>query len=193
MNRLMIALLTMNFLLAPAFAEAEKQCFRIINRTKSPLQLENKDGNRTYPEAPPYSLTNACCDPLYERLCFDKSDKSIKMKINALVGKPAQAFSGDTCRKLYIHSGSAILVARDTDGIHIKCKVVPPGEKIDVAADFDELDANHDGQLDPSEAAGMDMEAMRYSQADHNGDKIIDRREYDGYLQKVNIFRGVPF
>jgi hypothetical protein len=193
MNRLIIAFLAVSFLLAPALAEAEKQCFRIINRTKSPLKIENKDGNRTYPDVQPYSPANACCEPLYEKLCFDKSDNSAKIKITALVGKPAQAFSGDTCRKLYIHPGSAILVARDADGLHIKCKVVPDGKKIGVAADFDELDANHDGKLDASEAQGMDLAPMTYSQADHNGDKILDKDEYNGFLQKVNVFRGVPF
>jgi hypothetical protein len=193
MQRIISLALALGLTLAPVTVQAEKLCFRIVNRTKSPLKIENKEGERSYPAVKPYSLAKACCDPLYERLCFDKSDGSSKIKVKALVGEKAQEYSGQGCRKIYIQPGAAILVTRDMDGTHVNCKIVPDGQHVDVAADFDDLDKNNDGKLDKSETQGMDMQPMHYSQADHNNDKVIDKQEYRGFLQKVNIFRGVNF
>ncbi|MFW5837311.1 MAG: hypothetical protein ACOCVM_04840 [Desulfovibrionaceae bacterium] len=193
MNRLMTAVICLALLCAPAGALAEKLCFRIVNRTNSPLKIENKEGDRSYSGIKPYSLTPVCCDNLYERLCFDKSDGSSKIKINALVGDPPREFSGEACRKIYAKPGQAILVSRDLDGVHIRCRIIEDGQHVDVVADFDELDANNDGKLDASETRGMDMKPMHYSQVDHNGDKIINRREYNSFIQRINVFRGVEF
>lgn len=192
MKRWIIAVVAV-LLMVPGSGFAQEKCFKVVNRTPGEIKAFSKSGQKIYGFAGPYSVEKMCCNQLYEKPCFEKNDGTAKIKIVRMVPGSPDEFSGPTCYKLYVKPGQIISVSLDMDGSHIVCKRIESEKDIKPLPKFEDLDQNGDGKIDRQEAGKNPMLSYEFGSTDIDSDKIVDKQEYNSFLQKVNVFRGVNF
>jgi len=174
---------------APKAKDAGQVCIGFINQTATTIRVESKTGSLTFLEVAPHTIDSFCC-PTHEKLCFDKSDGSTKIKIARLDPASPDEWSGPTCRKLYLKPGSATAVRMDLDGNHIVCE---PAKPADYARPFGQLDLDKSGGISAAEAASNRIPPSTFKAMDLNGDGTVDQDEYRSAFDKINVLKGVPF
>ena len=173
-------------------AAAEEQIFTVINHTDSVIRVWGKSNDFKFGRIKSKTIADCTCNSLYNKDCFDKKGGKAKIKL-ALESKDGKdLYSGDTCTKLYISPGTYIDVTQDTNGRNIKCAIIDKYEIKQPIPSFEEADKNHDGKIDEQEAEAIQLKT-NFKDFDKDLNNELNPKEFDGAINKFNIFRGVPF
>ena len=176
----------------PAAAKAQQTgqvCIGVVNHTGQAVRIGSKTGSLTFLEVAPRTIDSFCC-PTHEKLCFDKSDGTTKVKAVRIEPGSPDEWSGDTCRKLYLKPGATISVRLDMDGRHIVCE---PTSAEEHARPFEHLDLDRDGGLTEAEAASGRIPPATFRDMDLDGDGKVTHTEYKSAFSNINVLKGVPF
>ncbi|EPR35742.1 EF-Hand domain protein [Alkalidesulfovibrio alkalitolerans DSM 16529] len=170
-------------------AKAGDACFGVINKTRDTVRVFSKTGSLTYLEIAPRTMDSFCC-PADDKLCFDRSDGTTKIKFVRIDPKTPDEWSGDTCRKIYLKPGQTMGVAYDLDGRHIRCAPADPSDHL---PDFSAIDLDGDGSVSLGEASSARIPARAFAAVDKDGDGRISHEEWKGIPKDINILKGIPF
>ncbi len=173
-------------------AMAQTKTFTVINHTGSVLRVWGKSNGFEFGRVKASTITDCTCNALYNKDCFDKKGNKAKIKLAREDKNGLDLWSGDTCVKLYVEPGANIDVTLDDDGRHIKCAIVKDYEIRKPLPTFDEADLNKDGKIDEKEAEAIQLKA-NFKDFDSDLDNELNPSEFDNAVNKINIFRGVPF
>ncbi|WP_432735029.1 hypothetical protein [Maridesulfovibrio sp. FT414] len=173
-------------------ALAEEKLFTVINHTDNVVRVWGKSGDYKFGRIKPRTITDCTCNALYNKDCFDKKGGKAKVKLAMEDKNGIDLWSGDTCTKLYIEPGTFIDVTMDTDGRHIVCTIVDKYEIRQPLPSFDEADTNKDGIIDEKEAEAIQLRT-NFEDYDKDLNRKLNPEEFDRAINKINIFRGVPF
>ncbi|WP_320172274.1 hypothetical protein [Maridesulfovibrio sp.] len=190
-TRLTFLFMTM-LLLMVSSAYANEKIFTVINHTDGVIRVWGKSNDYKFGRIKPKTIADCTCNALYNKDCFDKKGGKAKIKL-ALEGKNGiDLWSGDTCTKLYIEPGTFIDVTLDTDGRHIKCAIIDKYEVRQPLPSFEKADTNKDGKIDEKEAEAIHLKT-NFGDFDKDLNRELNPEEFDRAINKINIFRGVPF
>ncbi|NDV25285.1 hypothetical protein [Desulfovibrio sp. JC010] len=173
-------------------AAAEEKIFTVINHTDSVIRVWGKSNDYKFGRIKPKTIADCTCNSLYNKDCFDKKGGKAKVKLALEASNGKDLYSGDTCTKLYIDPGTFIDVTLDTDGRHIRCAIVDEYEIRQPIPSFEKADTNKDGKIDEKEAEAIQLKA-NFKDFDHDLNNELNPKEFDGAVNRFNIFRGVPF
>lgn len=179
-------------LLATTSAFAGEKIFTVINHTDGIIRVWGKSNDYKFGRIKPRTIAECTCNALYNKDCFDKKGDRAKIKLALEDSNGIDLWSGDTCTKLYIEPGTFIDVTMDTDGRHIKCAIIDNYEVREPLPSFEEADMNKDGRIDEEEAEKMKLR-IKFEDFDNDLNKELNPQEFDRAIDKINIFRGVPF
>ncbi|EPR38679.1 EF-Hand domain protein [Desulfovibrio sp. X2] len=174
---------------APKAAAAVEPSFAVVNLTGETVRVESKTGTLTFLEVAPRTIDAFTC-PAAQKLCFDKSDGTAKVKVVRLDPRTPDEWSGTTCRKIYLSPGETLAVDYDLDRTHIVCRQAVAA---DFARPFSTLDLDKDGTVSASEAASNRIPPETFKAMDTNHDGVLDQQEYESAFDKINILKGIPF
>lgn len=173
-------------------AIASEKIFTVINNTNGIIRVWGKSNDFKFGRINPKTIADCTCNALYNKDCFDKKGGKAKIKLALEDKNGIDLWSGDTCTKLYIDPGTYINVTTDTDGRHIKCAIVEDYEIRQPIPSFEKADTNKDGKIDEKEAEAIQLKS-NFKDFDDDLNKELNPKEFDRAINKVNIFRGVPF
>ncbi|WP_319780829.1 hypothetical protein [Maridesulfovibrio sp.] len=173
-------------------ATAEEKLFTVINHTDSIIRVWGKSNDFKFGRIKPKTIADCTCNSLYNKDCFDKKGGKAKIKLALEDKNGKDLYSGDTCTKLYVDPGTFIDVTPDTDGRHIKCAIIDKYEIRQPIPSFEKADTNKDGKIDEQEAEAIQLKA-NFKDYDHDLNNELNPKEFDRAINKINIFRGVPF
>ncbi|TIH19287.1 hypothetical protein D0S45_03655 [Marinifilum sp. JC120] len=173
-------------------AAAEETFFTVINHTDSVIRVWGKSNDFKFGRIKPNTIADCTCNALYNKDCFDKKGGKAKVKLALEASNGKDLYSGDTCTKLYVDPGTFIDVTLDTDGRHIKCTIIDEYEIRQPIPSFEKADTNNDGKIDEQEAEAIQLKA-NFKDFDHDLNQELNPKEFDRAINKINIFRGVPF
>ena len=173
-------------------AAAEEKIFTVINHTDSVIRVWGKSNDYKFGRIKPKTIADCTCNSLYNKDCFDKKGGKAKIKLAIEANNGKDLYSGDTCTKLYVDPGTFIDVTYDTDLRHIKCTIVDKYEIRQPIPSFEKADTNNDGKIDEQEAEAIQLKA-NFKDYDHDLNRELNPKEFDRAINKINIFRGVPF
>lgn len=172
-----------------ATAQAGDACFGVVNKTRDTVRVFSKTGSLTYLEIAPRTMDSFCC-PADDKLCFDRSDGTTKIKFVRLDPKTPDEWSGDTCRKIYLKPGQTMGVDYDLNGRHIRCAPTDPAEHL---PDFSAIDLDGDGSVSLGEASSARIPPAAFKTLDSDGDGRISHDEWKGIPKNINLLKGIPF
>lgn len=178
------------FTASSAFA-AEKQ-FTVVNHTNGVIRVWGKSNDFHFGRIKPKTIADCTCNSLYNKDCFDKKGDKAKIKLALEDKNGIDLWSGDTCTKLYIEPGTFIDVSMDTDGRHINCAIIDGYEVRQPLPSFENADTNKDGKIDEKEAEAIQLKS-NFGEFDDDLNRELNPKEFDRAINKINIFRGVPF
>lgn len=170
-------------------ATAGDACFGVVNKTRDTVRVFSKTGSLTYLEIAPRTMNSFCC-PADDKLCFDRSDGTTKIKFIRLDPKTPDEWSGDTCRKIYLMPGQTMAVSYDINGRHIRCEPTDPAEHL---PDFATIDHDGDGSVSLGEAATARIPPETFEAIDADGDGRISHDEWKGIPKDINLLKGISF
>ncbi|CCO22342.1 hypothetical protein [Maridesulfovibrio hydrothermalis] len=179
-------------LLAVSSAFAQEKIFTVINHTDGVIRVWGKSNDYKFGRIKARTITDCTCNALYNKDCFDKKGNKAKIKLALEDKNGIDLWSGDTCTKLYIEPGTFIDVTMDIDGRHIKCALIDDYEVRQPIPSFEEADTNKDGIIDEKEAEAIQLKT-NFKEYDDDLNKELNPKEFDRAVNKINIFRGVPF
>lgn len=183
------AIFTMGFAVS---APAEEKGFTVINHTDDVLRVFGKTNNFVFCRVKPRTITTCTCNTLYNKDCFDKRGGKSKIKLVREDPNQRDLWSGDSCFKLYVDPDVNIDVNYAADGIHIRCDMVDSDQVEQPLPSFSEADANKDGVIDQKEAEAIQLKE-RFGDFDTDLNNELNPKEFDNAVNRINIFRGVPF
>lgn len=172
-------------------AAAEKM-FTVINHTDGVIRVWGKSNDYRFGRIKPKTIADCTCNALYNKDCFDKKGGKAKIKLALEAKNGKDLYSGDTCTKLYIDPGTFIDVTYDVDRRHIRCSIVDKYEIRQPIPSFEEADTNKDGKIDEKEAEAIQLKTD-FKDFDEDLNRELNPKEFDRAIDKINIFRGVPF
>ncbi len=184
--------ISMLLLLTVSSAFASEKLFTVINNTNGIIRVWGKSNDFKFGRINPKNIADCTCNALYNKDCFDKKGGKAKVKLALEDKNGIDLWSGDTCTKLYIEPGTFINVTMDTDGRHIKCAIVEDYEIRQPIPSFEKADTNKDGIIDEKEAEAIHLK-NNFKDFDDDLNKELNPKEFDRAVNKINIFRGVPF
>ncbi len=173
-------------------ATAGEKIFTVINHTDGVVRVWGKSNDYKFGRIKPKTIADCTCNSLYNKDCFDKKGGKAKIKLALEVNDGKELYSGDTCTKLYISPGTFINVNPDVDGRHIKCAIIDESEIRQPIPSFNKADTNKDGKIDEQEAEAIQLKA-NFKDFDHDLNNELNPKEFDRAINKINVFRGVPF
>ncbi|WP_027721224.1 hypothetical protein [Maridesulfovibrio zosterae] len=179
-------------LLTVSYSLASEKMFTVINHTDGVIRVWGKSNDYKFGRIKPKTIADCTCNALYNKDCFDKKDDKAKIKLALEDKKGLNLWSGDTCTKLYIEPGAYIDVNMDIDGRHITCAIIENYEIRQPIPSFDKADINKDGKIDEKEAEAIQLKT-NFNEFDNDLNKELNPQEFDKAVNKINIFRGVPF
>ena len=179
-------------LLTVSYSLASEKKFTVINHTDGVIRVWGKSNDYKFGRIKPKTIADCTCNALYNKDCFDKKDDKAKIKLALEDKEGLNLWSGDTCTKLYIEPGAYIDVNMDIDGRHIKCAIIENYEIRQPIPSFDKADTNKDGKIDEKEAEAIQLKT-NFNEFDNDLNKELNPQEFDRAVNKINIFRGVPF
>ncbi len=185
-------LCTILMLLTASSAFASEKIFTVVNHTDGIIRVWGKSNDYKFGRINPKTIAACTCNSLYNKDCFDKKGDKAKIKLALEDQNGIDLWSGDTCTKLYIEPGAFIEVNMDSDGRHITCAIIENYEVREPLPSFDEADLNKDGKIDEEEAEKMKLR-IKFEDYDRDLNKELNPEEFDRAINKINIFRGVPF
>ncbi|WP_320007617.1 hypothetical protein [Maridesulfovibrio sp.] len=178
--------------MAVTSAAAEEKMFTVINHTNSVIRVWGKSNDFKFGRIKPKTIADCTCNALYNKDCFDKKGDKAKIKLALESEDGTTLYSGDTCAKLYVSPGTYIDVTLDANGPNIKCAIVDKYEIRQPIPSFDEADSNKDGKIDEQEAEAIQLKT-NFKDFDTDLNNELNPKEFDGAINKFNVFRGVPF
>ncbi|ACS78927.1 hypothetical protein [Maridesulfovibrio salexigens] len=173
-------------------AAADEKIFTVINHTDSVIRVWGKSNDYKFGRINTKTIADCTCNALYNKDCFDKKGGKAKIKLALESKNGKDLYSGDTCTKLYVDPGTFIDVTYDTDGRHIRCAIIDKYEIRQPIPSFEEADVNKDGKIDEQEAEAIQLKA-NFKDFDDDLNRELNPKEFDRAIDKINIFRGVPF
>ncbi|WP_419780728.1 hypothetical protein [Maridesulfovibrio sp.] len=173
-------------------AAAEEKIFTVINHTDSVIRVWGKSNDFKFGRIKPKTIADCTCNALYNKDCFDKKGGKAKIKLALEANGGKELYSGASCTKLYVNPGTFIDVTLDTNGRNIKCEIIDKYEIKQPMPSFEEADTNNDGKIDEQEAEAIQLKS-NFRDFDTDLNNELNPKEFDGALNKLNIFRGVPF
>ncbi|WP_027180191.1 hypothetical protein [Maridesulfovibrio bastinii] len=173
-------------------AAANEKGFTIINHTNDVLRVVGKTGDFIFCRVKPRTITRCTCNPLYNKDCFDKGGGKSKVKIVREDPNKRDLWSGDSCFKLYLDPEANIDVSYALDTKHIRCAAVDSDEVKQPLPSFSDADRNKDGVIDKEEAEAIQLKE-NFGNFDSDLSNTLNPKEFDNAVNKLNIFRGVPF
>lgn len=177
---------------ASSIASANEKGFTVINHTNDVLRVFGKTNDFVFCRVKPRTVTTCTCNTLYNKDCFDKSGEKSKIKITREDPNKRDFWSGDTCFKLYLDAGSNVDVKYALDKKHINCAIVDSDEVEQPLPSFADADKNKDGIIDREEAEAVHLKE-NFGDFDSDLSNSLNPKEFDNAVNKINIFRGVPF
>lgn len=177
---------------AASASDTAQKGFTVINHTDSVLRVFGKSEDFVFCRVKPRTITNCTCNPLYNKDCFDKSGGKSKIKITREDPNHRDFWSGDSCFKLFLGPDVNVEVTYAVDKKHIRCTIVESSEVKQPLPNFSEADVNKDGVIDRKEAENIQLKE-NFDDFDSDLSNNLNPKEFNNAVNRINIFRGVPF